>query len=133
MARITLTIEADHEELPTVLSQLFQTVSSDNGVTSDGSEPWDEDEVATFLDMIRPGAREILAEIATRPEGYPWVEVQERLGLSGLQIAGRMSSIGHVLNQFPAKASLHESDYHRREYRMDPEYAHMVLEYVGQR
>ncbi|MDP9357829.1 MAG: hypothetical protein M3R02_21585 [Chloroflexota bacterium] len=131
MARVTLTIEADHEELPAVLQQLGTMTVPEIETTTQGTEAWDEAELGAFLDMIKPDAREILVEIARRPEGYPWAEMQERLGLGGLAIAGRMSSIGHVMNRFPGKKPLHERDYQRRVYRMDPDTAKMILRYAG--
>jgi len=130
MARVTLTIESDHEELPVVLQQLLNMEASGVTPSVQGTEEWSVEEVATFLDMIKPDAREILVEIAKRPDGYPWAEMQEHVGLSGLAIAGRMSSIGHAMNRFPAKQPLHERDYQRRVYRMDPKYAEIILRYA---
>jgi hypothetical protein len=133
MARVTLTIETNHEELSTVLQDLLAMTSSDGTTAASGTDVWNEEEIASFLDLLTTDAREILAEIATRPEGYPWAALQERFGLDGLEIGGRMSSTGHALRKFPGKKPLHVRDYQRREYRMDPAYAQMVLEYVGQR
>ncbi|MGH2614360.1 MAG: hypothetical protein ACRDJC_03915 [Thermomicrobiales bacterium] len=129
VARVTLTIEGEHDELPDVIHQLFRLVAAPE-VEEDEVEDWTEEELRDFVDLIQDDARRILAKVVQRPEAYPWDELKEELGLSGYSRAGMMSSVGHAENRFPRKPPIIERDYRQRVYRMDPDVAAMLAKYL---
>ncbi|MCS7051227.1 MAG: hypothetical protein NZL87_06400, partial [Thermomicrobium sp.] len=81
---------------------------------------------------LQDGARQILAEIAKRPEGYPMVDLERALGVPARVIGGRLSSVGHAMRRFPHKEEPVEfrtggdEAPGRRIYFMKPEIARMI-------
>jgi hypothetical protein len=129
MAHVTLTIEAEHDELPDVIRQLFGLVSASK-LEEDDVEDWTEEELRDFVDIIQDDARRILSKVVQHPDAYPWDDLKAELGVSGYTRAGMMSSIGHAENRFPGKPPIIERDYRQRVYRMDPEIAATLAKYL---
>ncbi len=129
MPRVTITIEGEFDEIQTILQRLA-TGEPDNPVSLEEpvSAPiaWTPEELAALWNMIESGARGILAEIATRPDGYPFTELQHALGMNGSNIAGRLSSVGHAMRRFPEKPHPVTRDYRTRQYTIDAEVADVI-------
>ncbi len=66
-------------------------------------KPWTEDEAKQFLDAIRPNARRIIGELASKPEGYKKNELVQALGLAEPQIRGQLSSVGATMRKMDNK------------------------------
>lgn len=125
MARITITIEGDAKELEGALQRLLvaNEDSPEAPPRAAAAAGWAPEELAVYWGAIRDDARDIVAELAKRPEGYAFDDLQAILGLGAQNIGGRLSSVGHALRKFPGKPGLLERDYRQREYRMAPDVA----------
>lgn len=90
---------------------------------------WTPDEFERFWNMLRPGARQVLKEVASRPEGYRSKELQEKLGVkSSSSLAGRLASIGFQMKQFPGLPYPLQSKWppEGHVYQMSPEVAKAI-------
>lgn len=110
MAKVTLTIEGEPEEIRSALTVLLDQALADAPVESQqqepvvvGSEssetPWTETDVLLWWESLKSGGQEILAEIATRPDGYP---ASELIGSGGFDMKGFGGKIGtstHTMNR----------------------------------
>lgn len=140
MARIVITIEGDSQEIGAIQEVLQRLAGLAAGefevselprVTGE-REAWTFEEFRQFWSRLQDGARQILAEIAKRPEGYPMVELERALGVPARVIGGRLSSVGHAMRRFPHKEEPVEfrtggdEAPGRRIYFMKPEIARMI-------
>ncbi len=141
MAKVTITIEGNEEEIRGTLERLLTppaTAAPTEGETAGESEApaapaegWTPEEIEAIWEQITPHSRRILAEIAKRPQGYPFEDLQKVLGLAGLPVAGRLSSVGFAERRVaPQKrssgAKLVTRDYRARTYTMQPEVAEVI-------
>ncbi|MCM8745214.1 hypothetical protein NET03_01575 [Thermomicrobium sp. CFH 73360] len=140
MARIVITIEGDSQEIGAiqeVLQRLAGLAAGEFEVSElprvpGEREAWTFEEFRQFWSRLQDGARQILAEIAKRPEGYPMVELERALGVPARVIGGRLSSVGHAMRRFPHKEEPVEfrtggdEAPGRRIYFMRPEIARMI-------
>lgn len=145
MARIVITIEGDSQEIGAIQEVLqrlagLAAAEFEPGETVRGPgerEPWTFEEFRQFWSRLQDGARQILAEIAKRPEGYPMVELERALGVPARVIGGRLSSVGHAMRRFPHKEEPVEfrtggdEAPGRRIYFMKPEIARMIRRLVS--
>ncbi|MDQ3514360.1 MAG: hypothetical protein M3462_12030 [Chloroflexota bacterium] len=110
MATVTLTIEGEPEEIRSALTVLLDqevvnlpvdTLQTESGPVEDAPSetPWSDDDVAMWWENLTPGAQKILAEIATRPEGYPASELAESVGLDMRGIGSRIGSSTHNMKR----------------------------------
>ncbi len=140
MAKIVITIEGDSQEIGAIQEVLQRLAGLAAGElethealrTVGEREPWTFEEFRQFWSRLQDGARQILAEIAKRPEGYPMVELEQALGVPARVIGGRLSSVGHAMRRFPHKEDPVEfrtggdEAPGRRIYFMRPEIARMI-------
>lgn len=135
MATFTLTIQGDPAEFREALQLILaaggavtlgQEATSQSDDPTSGPSSWTPEEFAHFWKTITSDARAILQELAKRPDGYTFHELQEAVGLDGLKVAGRLSSVGHAMNQFQGKREPVTRDYRTRHYFMDPEVASLI-------
>lgn len=96
-----------------------------------GEVTWTSEELSQLWSMITDGARQIWAKIAEKPEGHDFADVVRSTGMHGLQVAGRLSSIGHALREFPGKEHPIRRDHAAGQYRMDPEMAKVIRQLAG--
>ena len=89
------------------------------------------EEVERFWNLITVDARPIVAELATKPKGYAFAKLQQVFSMDGLQVAGRLSSVGHVMRRFPGRAVPIHRDYRDRIYTMDPLIAERIRKLAG--
>ena len=136
MPQVTITVTAELEELPQALEQLLYGFAAAPVAQVRGTAPerqeadgivdeviWPSGDLARWWRRITPDAREVVAEIAKRPDGYPFNEVFKVLDLSGTTVGGRMSSLGHAKRDFPGRPDIVIPDYRRRQYSIHPEIA----------
>ena len=129
MVKITITVEGEPEEVRAALRQLVvsDTANQAEGVLTSGAVlEWTPDELRQLWNMIEPGARRILAALAERPDGYPFDALQQSLGMTGPNVAGRLSSVGHAMRRFPGKPHPVQRDYRTRQYTMDSTVAEAI-------
>ncbi|GEM_PF-6435445 len=124
--KITIAIETEAGENPRQkLMELLAGSSLSNA--KDAAVDWTADEFASFWSKLQPDAQRILAVVATQPGGCPMEKVTEATGWTGLQIAGRLSSVGHALHQFKNRPYPYEWDKRTRTYTLlDRRYAEWV-------
>lgn len=146
MAKIVITIEGDSQEIGSIqevlqrLAGLATGESEGHGVLRavGERESWTFEEFRQFWSRLQEGARQILAEIAKRPEGYPMVELERALGVPARVIGGRLSSVGHAMRRFPHKEDPVEfrtggdETPGRRIYFMKPEVARIIRQLTSQ-
>ncbi len=138
---VKITIEGNPDEVARTLRRLgrqafvdepqdgeqeVEQVSSVPGDRMDDKPSLSPEEVTQLLSQITPEARRILEEIARHPDSYTFQDLQRTLNLSGTEIAGRLSSVGHKMRHFRGKAGPVTRDYTQREYRMQPELAEVI-------
>src|SRR5437588_137403 len=70
------------------------TVTATASETADNTAGWSKDEIRLWFRSLSAEAQRIVAEIATRPKGYPFEELFQAVGLTGQAVGGRLSSIG---------------------------------------
>ncbi len=149
MAKVTITIEGEHQEIRRALRRLLGPIDGggkgEHGgscggkgegrrgrwerrkaemMAMEGRTPWTEEEVKQLWGEVTAGARLVLAEIAKRPEGYPNSELQTALGMPGNAVGGTLSSVGVVSRRFGAKPPVYWFKWET--YRMPPRVAQMV-------
>jgi hypothetical protein len=66
---------------------------------------WTEKEAETLLKQIKANAKNIMVELANKPEGYGIGELALALGLKESAVRGQMSSIGFALKRMGRKPS----------------------------
>lgn len=142
MARITITIEGESDEIEaiqTVLQRIAGVTAAAHGEEAAVEvvrpvaqrQPWTPEEFQQFWSRLKDGAREILTEIAKRPEGYPMSELEQVLGLPARVIGGRLSSVGHAMRKFqhkewPVEFRTGGDGETRRMYFMRPDIARLI-------
>jgi hypothetical protein len=100
MPTVSLTVTGSPDEIAPLLQQLLRQV----GRAQDGSEArpreatvWTAQEFSDIWFTLSEGARKALAEMATRPDGYPGEELATALGMDLVTLGGYLSSISHRL------------------------------------
>lgn len=145
MAKITITIEGEPQEVRQSLRRLFgrgrrwEKERGGCGPERPGGwrrrkaeamaamadwAPWSEEELKQLWGEVTAGARTVLAEIARRPEGYPNAELQHVLGMPGNAIGGTLSSVGVASRRFGAKPPVYL--FRWDVYRMPPRIAQVI-------
>jgi hypothetical protein len=126
MTKITVTIETEAGEDPRQkLMEFLAGGTLTNGAAA-GVE-WTQEDFAAFWAKVRPDAQKVLAIVAKQPDGCPMTTVEKALGWKGLQIAGRMSSVGHVMRKFPGRQWPYTWDWHQRVYKLAN---HKIAEWI---
>ncbi|QDV37377.1 hypothetical protein [Tautonia plasticadhaerens] len=136
MARVTITIEGEAQEIRRTLRKLLGPMGMGPGPRRDRAnerggpgthgprEPWSPEELTQVWNEITVGARRVLTEIAGRAEGYPSGELQKSLGMDGKAIGGTLSSVGVASRRFGARPPIYK--FRWDEYRMPPPVAEVV-------
>ncbi len=149
MARVTITVvvEGDVTEvdqirealrrLPSEIAAVPVTNGAAAAVERERPSEWTREELERFWSGLRPGAREVLAEVAKRPDRYPMDELERTLGVPARTIGGRLSSVGFGMRRFRGKPEPihfhHGAPGTRGYYTMDPRIAEMLREIVAER
>lgn len=115
--RITLTIETEEDEDPR--QKLLEFLEVGKPVQGKGVVEWTPEDFTSFWGKLQPDARQILGVVAKQPDGCPMDAIQKALSWSGLQVAGRLSSVGHAMRQFPGRPYPYEWDARARVYKLN--------------
>ncbi len=136
MAKVTITVEGEAEEIRRTLESLLGALNEEqNGHVEEQDAlhettvdtRWTPEEVAALWGELAPQARPIVAEIAKKPEGIYFDAVRKSLGLEGLTVAGRLSSLGFALKRLKLnKPEPIVRDWRAKQYRMAPEVAEVI-------
>jgi hypothetical protein len=132
--RVTVELQGEADEVGLVLTQLGETLLVGSIEEVDEDEDEDEDEehetdaesrvwwtperAKAFVGELTPPALQALSVIASHPPRITFREFQRRMGMSGAQLAGRLSSIGFTVARqgtpFPFVR-----DYYQKVYLID--------------
>jgi len=124
--KITINIEGTSEDIVKALKDLAGLMERrEEEVSPD--ENWTEEEIKKFWQMLTDGAKEVFRVIAKNPTGCDRDLVLEELDIEGNQLAGRLSSQGHTMRNFPKKPWPVELDWNTWEYKMRPEFAEAII------
>lgn len=125
--KITISIETEAGENPR--QKLMELLAGGVGEPGKGrSLDWTAEDFAAFWSKLQPDAQRILAVVARLPAGCTMEKVTEATGWTGLQVAGRLSSVGHTLHQFEGRPYPYEWDKRARTFKVtDARYAEWVV------
>jgi hypothetical protein len=131
MAKVTISVEGEPDDVRNALIALLRG----GPLPGDAMPPlpstadlWSREDLSRFWMAIQPEARRVLAEVAKHPAGAAWDDVRAALDLSGPEMAGRMSSVGHIMRKiFGGRPAPVQRDYVTRQYTMDPAVAREIL------
>ncbi len=129
--KITLTIETEGGEDPR--QKLLEFLQVGTSARDKTAIEWTSEDFTSFWGRLQPDARQILGEVAKQPGGCSMDAINKALGWTGLQVAGRLSSVGHVMRQFPSRPYPYEWDKRAREYKLNRPIAEWVLRLSGGR
>jgi hypothetical protein len=117
--------EASRRELESVLGRLLRLseARSSNGEPAgateelpDDGEPavnpsqWTFRSFEQLWELLSPGARRVLTELARKPSGYPDRELEAALGMDIQTIGGYLASVGRRKAQFLAQEPVYRKD-----------------------
>lgn len=157
MARLTVTVEGEAEEVRGALLRLVsgdadgwpvrssgsslgpQSASEDESPTSpEPPLPWTKEELAQLWGYLTHPARRVLREVAEQPDGYPFKELEQALGTTMSSIGGNLSSVGHAMRRLYRIGESYTKPWpisgvtHKREYQMDESVAASIRELAAQ-
>jgi hypothetical protein len=105
--RVTVELQGEPDEVGLLLTQLGETMLLEELDVGDEDEQeqdevesrlwWTSDRAAAFVRELTPPALQALSVIASHPPRLSFREFQRRMGMSGPQLAGRLSSIGFTV------------------------------------
>ena len=117
---VKIEIHGEPEEVGLLLADLSGTLLEQSpGQEGPGNDWWNPERAAAFVRELTPPALRALRIIA---EGAPTVSfrhVQQQMGMKGLQLAGRLSSIGFAVARLGGPVPF-ARDHYQRVYYMDP-------------
>ena len=126
MEKVTINIEGSSDEVVSALQRLTSSLVKQHEAEVEG-EAWSEEELLRFWNTLTEGAKAALRVVAKHPDGYQREKVREELDISGSQLAGQLSSVGHALHNFPNKISPFGLNWHTWHYEMIPELADLII------
>jgi hypothetical protein len=122
---VTFELQGTSEEIGPLLAQLSETINGAQSEEEADATWWTPERAAAFVSgLTEPalGALRIIAEGAPR---VSFAEVQRRMGIPGLKLAGRLSSIGFAVARMGGPVPF-VRDYYQRVYHIDPEVAKIL-------
>ena len=133
-------IEGTREELQDTLNMLLERAATqgesveqvaDETVVSDTPQqtvPVTAEEFRHVWPQLSAGSRTVLAEVATRPQGYPVADLLAHLGVDGPHLGGMLSSLGFAMKRLPGKQDPLVRDWVAGQYRLPPDIAAVIRE-----
>ena len=125
-----LTVSGEPQDVQATIARVFGSTSAIEPAPKE-EIAWTTDSITALWEGLTDKAREVLKEMARRPEGYPFTELRQALGLDAAQVAGRLSSVGHNMRSFPGRPRLVVADGRSREYRLHPAFAEFIRSFEG--
>jgi hypothetical protein len=157
MARLTVTVEGEVEEVREALLRLFNGEPVSSGDPKPDSPPgsqstseeepkpspeppldWTSEELARLWAYLTDPARRVLGEVAGQPNGYPLADLERALGSDMRRIGGNLSSVGHAMRRLYRVGDAYTrpwpilKDGYKRVYLMDESVAASIRELVAQ-
>jgi glycerate-2-kinase len=107
---VTLTVKVERGEDFEILKALLDILERQEGVRTAQQElatgqPWTEEAFTKLWSVIPEQAREVMREIAKKPEGYPANLLTNNLNIKAAELGRCVSSIAHQIER---------TDSHRR-------------------
>ena len=101
---VTLTVKVEREEDFEVLRTLIDILEHKREAHKEGPphaapQPWTEKEFRKLWRDVTEEARNVMREIAKKPEGYPSDALLAKLDITGAELGRCMSSIGHHIER----------------------------------
>ncbi|HEV2238956.1 MAG TPA: hypothetical protein VGR57_20020 [Ktedonobacterales bacterium] len=133
-------IEGTREELQDTLNMLLERAATqweaieqaaDETVMSNTPQqtvPMTIEEFRHMWPQLSTGSRTVLAEVATRPQGYLVADLLARLGVDGPHLGGMLSSLGIAIKRLPGKQDPLVRDWVAGQYRLPPDIAAVIRE-----
>ena len=128
---VSFELQGAPDEIGPVLSQLTGILT---GAQSEGNEEpdsdwWTPERAAAFVSGLTEPALAALRIIAEGAPRVAFAEVQRRMGMPGLKLAGRLSSIGFAVARMGGPVPF-VRDYYQRVYHIDPQVAKILGEAI---
>jgi hypothetical protein len=125
---VTFELQGSPEEIGPLLAQLSETLT---GTQSDEEDAtwWTPERAAAFVSGLTEPALSALRIITEGAPRVPFAEVQRQMGIPGLKLAGRLSSIGFAVARMGGPVPF-VRDYYQRVYHMDPSVAKILREAI---
>lgn len=100
---VTLTIKVEQVADFEVLRALIDVLEHNKGLQINAQyatgQLWSEEAFLKLWEEISEQAREVMREIAQKPEGYPRDSLLAKLNTTGAELGRCMSSIGHHIER----------------------------------
>jgi hypothetical protein len=100
---VTLTIKVEQVADFEILRALIDVLEHNKGLQINAQyatgQLWSEEAFLTLWEEISEQAREVMREIAQKPEGYPRDSLLAKLNTTGAELGRCMSSIGHHIER----------------------------------
>lgn len=153
MARLTITVEGEAEEVREALLRLFGGESGGLSAPEPdaplGPQPaheelpksppepllaWTREDLNRLWANLSDKARQVLAEVAQQPDGYRLEDLEQALGRNMGSIGGNLSSVGHAMGRLYRVGDSYTrpwplvGDKYKRVYLMDEDVAASIRE-----
>jgi hypothetical protein len=130
---VSFELQGAPDEIGPVLSQLTGILTGAQSEREGEEEPdsdwWTPERAAAFVSGLTEPALAALRIIAEGAPRVPFAEVQRRMGIPGLKLAGRLSSIGFAVARMGGPVPF-VRDYYQRVYHIDPRVAKILREAI---
>jgi hypothetical protein len=126
---VSFELQGTPEEIGPVLAQLSETINGAQSEEEADATWWTPERAAAFVNGLTEPALSALRIIAEGAPRIPFAEVQRRMGMPGLKLAGRLSSIGFAVARMGGPVPF-VRDYYQRVYHIDPEVAKILREAI---
>jgi hypothetical protein len=127
---VTIELKGEPDEVGLMLAQLGETLIGEETANKVDASWWTPEKAAAFVTDLTDPALQALALIADNAPNVSFRDVQREMGMTGLQLAGRLSSIGFAVARQGGPVPF-VRDYYRRSYSMDPEVAEVLTEAIA--
>ncbi len=120
---INLQLQGSLKEVGLMLAQLGELFFGEEEFDEDVDGAWwTAERAAAFVEELTDTALQALAIIAEQAPKVSFRDVQQGIGMTGVELAGRLSSIGFALKRHGAPFPF-VRDYYQRVYLMDEKLA----------
>ncbi len=126
--KLTITLEGvPGEDLRAELLKVLQVNGQAKGQVQPAIIDWTPEDFTKFWIGLKDDAKKLLPEIAKHAPTYPFADLRKTVGMQGLSVAGRMSSVGHQQRQFPNRPPVVTRDWNARVYHMEMRIAGWII------
>jgi hypothetical protein len=126
--KLTITLEGEPGE--DLRSELLRVLHVNGQARTDAVPAivdWTPEDLGKFWRGLKDDVRPLLVEIAKHAPTYSFADLRKDVGLKGLTVAGRMSSVGHQQRKFPNRPPVVTRDWSRGLYHVDMKIAGWII------